>query len=97
MKKLKVWRTAEVFGAKVPVFRPGDLEEVNGFFDPNTKVIAIDSSLKGEELERTVMHEVLHALLDRLYIDSQLDEKLVEVIIENICGVVFDNFKVKWK
>jgi hypothetical protein len=94
---MKPFRFALVFGWKIPILKMNPQEDVVGVYIPEAKTIGVASGARGEDLEKVCMHEILHAMMDRLYIDSQVDEKLVEVIIENSCQVIFENFKVKWR
>lgn len=94
------FRRGECFGRIIPVHRlsPEVMgEHAAGFFDPNIQAIALSSDISGLELERVLMHEMFHATLDRLYLDAELDNKFVEALIENLVGVVFDNWRLKWR
>lgn len=94
---MKKWRVAQVFGQKIQIFR-GTLENsFYGYFSPEKKIIAISDEISDLEAEETLIHELLHATFDRLYIDRTIPPQLVEIIIENSCRTICENFTLKWK
>lgn len=95
--KPKKFRTLKVFGLEIPVFKLPGLGNVYGFYDDESKYIGVDATLRGDILEHTIIHELNHAVLDRLHIHHQLDEKFVEIIVENLTVALLDNYKVKSK
>lgn len=99
MAKQKLFRKAEVFGRKVPIYKiPGLRREgCFGYFHADTKRIGIDAHLAGPDLEHTVIHEMFHAILDRLHIQQQMPPEFVEVLVENLSAGVIDNYNLEWK
>lgn len=100
MSKPKPFRILKVFGREVPVYKVANIirdENMYGYYEDVGKYIGVDSSLKGEILDHTVIHELFHAVLDRLHVQHQLDEKFVEIIVENLSVALIDNFKMKAK
>lgn len=98
MKKLSPFRVVNIFGLKIPVYKVDGLldnQDMYGFFDCEKKLICVDSGLKGSILEHTIVHEMFHATLDRLFVQHQLDEKFVEVIVENLTVSLVDNYSLK--
>jgi hypothetical protein len=53
--------------------------------------------LAGPDLEHTVIHEMFHAILDRLHIQQQMPPEFVEVLVENLSAGVIDNYNLEWK
>lgn len=98
MSKPKPFRILKVFGVDVPVYKVSGLiknEGMYGFYEDEGKYIGVDADLKGDILEHTIIHELKHAVLDRLHIHHQLDEKFVEIIVENLTVALIDNFEVR--
>lgn len=98
--KPKAFRRLKVFGLLIPVFKMVglmDQESMYGYYESEAKYIGVDSKLKGVTLEHTVIHEMFHSVLDRLHIQHQLDEKFVEIIVENLTLALIDNYKVQYK
>jgi Zn-dependent peptidase ImmA (M78 family) len=99
-KKPKPLRVMKVFGALVPVYRLENLlnaEGMYGFYDPEGKYIAVDAALEGDILEHTIIHEMMHAVFDRLHIDQQMERSFVEVVVENLSVALLENFEVEKK
>lgn len=100
MKKPKPFRNLKVFGSIVPVYKLENLlsaEGMYGFYDPEGKYIAVDHGLNGHMLEHTIIHEMMHAIFDRLHIDAQMERTFTEVLVENVSACVLENFEVKQK
>jgi len=98
VKRPKPWKTLTVFGWKIPILRlPTIKDNMYGFYDDEAKVIVVDETLKGRELVETMIHEMFHATLDRLYVHAQLDDKFAEVIVEGLTIAIVENFEVKPK
>lgn len=105
---MKLLRRLNVFGKVVPVFKVDgllrgeaapDVGPCLGFYtyaDDGPR-IAVESTLQGEELQHTILHEMFHAVLDRVHVQQQLPPALVEVIVETLAVSVVDNFKLQNK
>ncbi len=98
-KKERHFRLAKVFGRLVPIYKRKGLlaEDTYGYYREDVKEIAVAEELKGEILEHTIIHELFHAVLDRLHIHQQLNDEFAEVLIENLAAAVVDNYRLKWK
>lgn len=97
MRKPKPFRLLKVFGSLVPAFLVKGMTKAEGalgFYESENRFIGIDSSLRGDKLEATMVHELFHAMFHRLYLSQQIPPELEEVIIENLVVVLFDNYKV---
>jgi Zn-dependent peptidase ImmA (M78 family) len=89
-----------VYGQKIIVKKIKNLRSTGayGTYNPKTKQIEIDASLKGELLVHTLLHELIHALCDRLgYHNAMLSHDLEELIADNIPSMLLENFTVKRK
>lgn len=72
-----------------------DSVDVDGFFCPNKMEIIINKQLSKEQLELTLNHEMLHAVLYRCGIHAVLDPMLEEIIVESVSQFLSDSFKFK--
>lgn len=100
MKTPKPFRTLKVFGLLIYVYKLENLlknEGMYGYYCPEGKYIAVDKDLSGKILEHTIIHEMLHAVFDRLHIDAQMERSFVEVLVENVSVALMENFEVKRK
>jgi Zn-dependent peptidase ImmA (M78 family) len=97
--KAKLFRKLRVFGKIIPVFRISGLMDQGayGYYSEEHEEVGVDADLKGEELEHTVIHELFHAVLDRLHCQQQMSPEFVEVVVENLSRSVIDNFKVSFR
>lgn len=89
-----------VFGDIVPVYKQHGLMAATGWmgcYDPNSKIIKIDSDLVGYDFETTLVHEIFEAAWFRLSFGQAVDDKLKEVIIDNLSKAVVENFNLKGK
>lgn len=99
MTRPKVFRRLNVFGKSIPVFKVTGLmdKDAYGYYSEEHQQIGIDADLKGDMLEHTIIHELFHAVLDRLHCQQQMAPEFLEVVVENLALSVIDNFKVKFK
>lgn len=88
--KRKLWRKIQVGHAKYKLFKVKDLSELGwvGLCDPSAKEILLESSLKGEELTRTVLHELRHAAQHEFGISQFLDQQAAEMDAETFATFV---------
>lgn len=94
----------KIFGRHVPVIiKENLLEETGnlGEYDYDHETITVDASLKGLELDRTIFHEILHAMFDRVNLTAYFgpDEKgdIEELIISNLEDFMFETYHVRLK
>lgn len=90
-----------IFGKKIRVKRIKDLAKnhgLAGYFDPHKNIIAIDSELKGNAYMQTMLHECIHATLDRVGVtQTRVSHDAHEMIAENIATAIVENFNLKKK
>ena len=61
-----------------------------GMTDNRKRVILIDQSLTGEELQQTLLHEFFHAVLHRTGASQALHGDLEEVLVDSIATFLVD-------
>lgn len=84
-----------VFGRTVPVRYEELASNESGEYDTDTKEIKISSSLTGDELTITEVHELFHATWDRIGLDqARLAIEIEEVIVQNFATVVVENYQL---
>lgn len=89
----------KIYGTQVKV-TIGTINEqlgYDGFYDPNTKTIAINNKLKGDDLTGVVIHETIHAIADRLGWRQWLNREMEEMLCEQISVALAENFTMKLK
>lgn len=89
-----------VFGKDIVVEKKKGLlaKEQLGEYKLDEKKIVIDSTLKGEELIYTYLHELIHATADRLgWHNTSLTHDFEEILADNIPRMILENFEVKCK
>lgn len=86
-------RVVNVFGKPYKI-KYDDMSKTDacGLTDNKNSLIIIDSSLKGEELKHTLLHEMFHAVLYRTSITQSLSHDLEEVIVDQIATFLVDNY-----
>lgn len=87
-----------IFGRKIRVKKIKDLGKnhgLAGYFDPVKKEIAIDSSLKGDDYNSTLIHEMIHSIFDRVgIVQTRLSHDTHEMIAENVANAIVENFRL---
>ena len=85
---------AKVFGRDVPL-KWAKLDEHLGEYSFTKKEILLEKTEDTEELVRTIAHEILHAMGDRLgFTCTEISDDLWEIIIENTVVCLSDNFQM---
>lgn len=86
-----------VFGEVVPVEYPEGLmieHEAQGEYCSIRKKINIDPGLEGEDLDMCVVHELFHALADRISLNQAISKELEEILADTVAKVIVENFKL---
>jgi len=86
-----------IYGESVQIKRI-NLEKVNllGFYSADDKAITICSTLKGDAFRRTMIHEVVHAIMEiQGWSQTSFVGDLQELICEHISTALCDNFDIK--
>lgn len=88
-----------VFGTKYRLERPKKLLKrgVYGECDKESKTIAVDAALKGDEYWETLIHETLHAVFSEVSLDQAISAELEEVIVDTAAKTIIGNFLLRHK
>lgn len=89
----------KIYGTQIKVI-VGEINEhlgYDGFYDPESKTIAISDKLKGDDLTSVTIHESIHAIADRLGWRQWLTREMEEMLCEQISVALAENFTMKLK
>jgi len=97
MKRLP--KTLNVYGQKIPVKPVKGLSEqgVAGVFRYIENDILIDSKLNIKDKEETLLHELGHALINRISLNQVLGQEVEEIIVDNFAKTILENFTLENK
>lgn len=88
-----------IFGKHTPIVRTKDLlksHDAFALFHRDKFFIEIDSSLTGEHYYTTIIHELVHAVVQRAGVyQSGLPHEIEEILAEQISVAIVENFKIK--
>lgn len=88
-----------IFGKHVPIVRTKDLlktHEAFAMFHRDKFFIEIDHSLKGNIYYISLIHELIHSVVQRSGVyQAGLSHELEEVLAEQISVAIVENFKLK--
>lgn len=90
--KLKIFGTIyRVLKTKGELPIPG----ASGVCDLENKIIYIAAELVGEEYQRVLIHESIHAIINRCSIDqAQLSNDTQEILCDTIAVALTENFRL---
>lgn len=71
--------------------RPGTYK---GLLDADNHKLYTNTELDGAPLARLFLHEMIHALLERLIDDHEEEERIVLILEERLAGLIRNNPKV---
>lgn len=88
-----------IFGKKIKVKTVKGLREqgIAGLFSPSSLEILISEEQTKECAIETLIHEVVHSVINRTGINQSLSHELEEVICENVSKAICENFKLALK
>ena len=88
----------KVFGVTVPVKEEKGLLAERGlaaYYHVEKKYIAIDPSIKGEERDATLLHELFHSMFFRLGFEQvRMSHDAHELLAENFSRILVENFRI---
>lgn len=91
----------DVYGKHIEVKKIKKLmltKGASGTYNTKTCTIEVDSSLQKNELIHTYIHELIHALVDRMGLENcDLSHDLEEILADNIPKMLLENFEIKCK
>lgn len=87
-------RSFDIFGLRVPVkfFSDKDNNELLGFCTKNPIEIYINKDYGKEEMNSTLSHELIHAVIFRLGLDQTLSREMQEILAESIGELITTEF-----
>lgn len=89
-------RSLNIYGKRVKIHRKS-LKKLHGEFDREDYTITLERKLEGEDLIVTLLHETLHAILDRTSITHEISDELEELICDNVAKCLVENFDIELK
>lgn len=95
-------RTIDIFGSKwkLKFVDKIDLEDdsnPDGITDANKRLIAISTNQSDNEVMITLLHELIHAILDTgQYLDSSQNEPMVEFVARSLYSLTKQGL-IQWK
>lgn len=93
---MRIPKSLTIYGKKTPIKKIKGLHEQGaiGLYRPKENIIYLDADLKGNELKITFIHEVLHALFNRVSINDIISLETEEMIVDNVAKMLVENFKI---
>lgn len=96
-KVQRINKSIRILGLTVPVKMRANLHDehgrpIFGYYDPEKRIIVLNSDQTDESLRRTFYHEIGHAFLDRIGIRVSLSQEIQEVIVEGLSNLLEENF-----
>lgn len=86
-----------VFGQPIPIEYVESFEEHDdkqGDYDVESQEIRLAAALKGDALTIATIHEMGHALFQRLSFSEAIDSQTEEIIIDTFAKMMVENFKI---
>lgn len=90
--------SVDVFGQLTPVEYVKDYAEDEGHagdYDTKLKIITIDKNLDSSERLSTLLHEMGHALFDRIGLTQGVSKEYEETVVESYAKMIVENFNLK--
>jgi hypothetical protein len=98
MKKLPKKFSVLVFGSKISVSLVPNLTANTGALGQYyKKAILIEACQDKENLEKTFLHEIIHALSDRIGLNQAISRELEEIVCESVANLIYENFDLQLK
>ena len=93
----KMPKSLLVFGETIPIeLKKGMRDEGTlGEYNKETKIITMDADLPNDELMLTLLHEMGHAIEDRVSISQAIDKDVFEIITDTFAKCLVENFSIK--
>lgn len=95
----------EILGEWIKI-KKEDLDGLHGYFHEDKKMIGISDKLDVDQDEKfkTILHEIIHGILQRsgikYQLGSEIEESIVRAIEHGLSPLVYfrpDSRKIKWK
>jgi hypothetical protein len=95
--KFKIPESIDVFGKLYEIKQDPLCEEIHdchGYHHEGSHLIILDSNLKPEVAQQTLLHECFHAIFKRLSFNQGIDSALEEVIVDSFAKWLVENFYI---
>jgi len=89
-----------VFGAKIPVKVVKNFMHTtgnHGLYYPISKEVCIAEDQTKEEAIHTLIHELVHAVFARAGLNQAVEDKIEEIVAEQVGTVITENFNLSLK
>jgi len=89
-----------IFGEIIPVAKKEWLREdmeADAYFDDRTLEIFIEEELDEEQAMKALIHEVGHAMFNRIGFSQGISKDLEETIVEAYSTMIVENFNITLK
>lgn len=94
---MKLPKHFNVFGQKIKI-KSGDLGPAyDGMYYTHEKMIVINKDVSGDNLNRVIVHEFLHSVIDRCSLNQVVSYPSEEVLVDMITKALIENFEIKVK
>lgn len=97
---MKIPDVVEVYGSCYELIAVEDLSQDHGDLGatfPHKNYIVYDPDYEDERVVQTIIHELIHCVLDRTGIGEGMDRHHEESIAESISKFLVETFKIKFK
>lgn len=92
---MKLPKHFNVFGQKIKI-KSGDLGPAyDGMYYTHEKMIVINKEVLPENLDRVVIHEFLHSVIDRCSLTQVVTYPSEEVLVDMLTKALIENFEIK--
>ena len=85
-------RYLSIKGVKYTVKLCNPESDYCGLCDLEKKIIWIDKTASKEEKQRTLLHEIGHAIFKELSFDQAISSDVEQILVDNFANVYFDLF-----
>lgn len=89
-----------IFGMEVPIKTEKGMRERFGRlgqYNSDSKTIVLDANLGPKDKMSTLLHECIHAYVDRMGVYTAISGQFEEILAEQISKLILENFNVRVK
>jgi Zn-dependent peptidase ImmA (M78 family) len=97
--KRKFLRTIQVANTNYKLFSHQDLtlEGFDGYCDCQKKEIVLDKQFSSPLVNRTLIHELIHAIHEEIGVHQILNEQSREMVAESLSNFLCSTFEMRFK
>lgn len=93
---MKLPKSIKVFGETYKIKVIKEKDPVNlGLCDFQKKIILVHDRQSSKEIMHTLIHEVGHAVFNRIGLNQSISHDLEEVIVDSIATAISENFRLQ--